>query len=649
MTRRRVLVLKSAFAFDPAKWRPLSGLRSSLGLALPIVLAGLGGHTAWGILGANGALNVALPNMNSVAARRLQVMLIVSFGTALLAMLGVLVGQSTLASTLAITLVATFLTLYGAGGAVNTSVGIASTNTLIVLAGLQLPPSSAPLSGLLVLGGGLLQTFLLAVVWPLSPRRRERSSVAQVYDSQAELLSHLPLGPETLPEAASLQEAWSVLGEARGHGWHPEHAAMRHALRVAEGLRAALTGYARADVGWREQWKEHGAEALAQRANRVLGGVLRQVAASVRRGRPAFDAESEQQLGRVLAELEQAEATAQASGQGEPAPASLSQWLRLISQLLSDLNQPPVQPLDVAEDEVTSPPPVWGGLWQMPRPSWESASTRHAVKYGLVLGLGTLLTRLLHVPHGYWLVLTAAVVLRQEYVTTLTRGLARLGGTLAGVLLAELLIWVFHPTQTELSWWSVVGAFLTFALFPAGYAAFSAAITLYVVFAIAASGLSEDVVVELRLALTLLGGLLALGAHLLYPTWQSVGTRGALQAAALAQRDYLDVLGLLQRHVSVHNIEAASRARSRARQLRLQAEGVVQASIMEPRRSLNAASNALPPARAQAYLQRLNANAALGLSLHARAGHPFATEAADLARAKADVRALLEDLQPEAQ
>ena len=125
----------------------------------------------------------------------------------------------------------------------------------------------------------------------------------------------------------------------------------------------------------------------------------------------------------------------------------------------------------------------------------------------------TLLTRLLAVPHGYWLALTVGVVLRQDYLSTLTRGLARFGGTLVGVLLASLLVWALHPGLAALGLLSLGAAWLVYALFPTSYAAFSAAITLYVVFSVSASGLPERLVVEQRIWLTLLGGLMALGVY----------------------------------------------------------------------------------------------------------------------------------------
>lgn len=627
MARRRTQLIGTAFAFQAQKWRPLSALRSSVGLAIPLVLAGLTGHTAWGVLAGNGALNAALPAMNSIPARRLQVMLTVSAMTAVLAILAVLVGPHPLLSALLIALVSGSLTLYAAGGGVNVSLVFAGTTTVIVLSGLGLPPSSAPLSGLLVLAGGLVQTVLLVVVWPLSPQWRERSSVADAYHALALLAEQFPLAPDVVPAGSEVQEAWTVLGEAQVHGERPAHAVMRQALRVAEGVRSALVGYSEADAALRARGTPDDLRRATEAAAR-LGTVLRQVEASVRRGHPDYAAASQATLREVGLQLAD--------------DAALAGWVQLIGQLLSDLNRPPL--VAAPGGDPVPPPTVWAMLSTVPRPSWNSALTRHALKYGLVLGVGTLVTRLFQVPHGYWLVLTAAVVLRQDYVTTLTRGMARLGGTLLGVLLASLVIWTTHPGPTLLAAWSLLGAFLAFALFPTGYAAFSASMTLYVVFAIAATGLAESVVVELRLALTVLGGLLALGAYLLFPTWQSVGTRQTLQDAAQAQCDYLAALLAARAVPDPARVDAASHARARARSLRLQAEATVQASVLEPSRSRRHAARALEPGQAQAALSRLNAGAAHSLSLHARLRSPLPEVDHDLAQASAEAGALQRDL-----
>lgn len=152
--------------------------------------------------------------------------------------------------------------------------------------------------------------------------------------------------------------------------------------------------------------------------------------------------------------------------------------------------------------------------------------------------------------------------------------------------------------------------------------------------------------IGLRLALTLLGGALALVAALLYPTWLSIGTRKALRDAASAQLEYLNSLCELRRTMTSDAIEAASAARAHAREKRLQAESTVQASRLEPRYLRRAAPAALSSAQAHAYLQRLNDNAARGLTLHASAvGRSGLQADGELRAAIYGARALLNELE----
>ena len=78
-----------------------------------------------------------------------------------------------------------------------------------------------------------------------------------------------------------------------------------------------------------------------------------------------------------------------------------------------------------------------------------SATFRHAIRLGVALALATALYRLLPFPvgRGYWIPLTVLLVLRTDFASTFTRGLARLIGTILGAVLAVLLASFIGPTQ----------------------------------------------------------------------------------------------------------------------------------------------------------------------------------------------------------
>lgn len=265
----------------------------------------------------------------------------------------------------------------------------------------------------------------------------------------------------------------------------------------------------------------------------------------------------------------------------------------------------------------------------------------HALKYGLALGLTTLAVRLWQVPHGYWLTMTVGVVLKPAYVTTLTRGVARLGGTLLGVGAAALLVGAFHPGERAVLF-ALGASWLVYALFLTSYALFSAAITVYVVMLLVASGVAEGAVAGQRLVYTLLGGAVALGIYLLWPDWQVRELPRVLARAARAQLAYLQAVADLWQG---GDPEAASEARDQARRLRVQAEHLVRATRLEPVQARTATGPGLTRAQAEDALLRLNASAALGLSLHAEALHPAVPlqHSARLGRARCELEQALRE------
>ncbi|WP_161881816.1 FUSC family protein [Deinococcus alpinitundrae] len=608
--RRRTLLFRTAFAFAPDKWRPGTATRCALGVAIPIVLASLTGHAAWGILASTGALNAGLASYSGVYRSRLRLMLNASAVMGAVTLLALLVGPHPWWLAIITALLSFGLAIYGASGAAATTIGIQGTMVFIVLSGLNLPPALALSGGVLVLLGGLLQTLLLGVIWPLSPRHPERQAVARVYGQLTALMARLPQPGHQLVDPAAFQDAWTVLDQARQLAWRGEHADLRRSLRVAEGLRAALVGYARADWTARQGDGDPAAGQAAQQMGAALLTALRALETGLMHGRSHLTPEDRAALNSSLQRLNP-------TGTADRQRADLHEWASLMVRLLTDLT---AEDRAAATDPEPPPPPAQpdSALAQW----WRNASPRgslgrHTLKYALTLALVTLLTRLFSVPHGYWLALTVGVVLRQDYLSTLTRGLARFGGTLVGVLLASLFVWALHPGPAALGVLSLGAAWLVYALFPTSYAAFSAAITLYVVFSVSASGLPERLVVEQRILLTLLGGLIALGVYVLWPEWPSVQLRGALQQAAEAQHRYVQAVAALR---SGGDPEQASAERRAARTLRIQAEQLAQAARLEP--PWGHTGSDLTPAETDAALMQLHANAALSLSLHARSLPP---------------------------
>ena len=151
-------------------------------------------------------------------------------------------------------------------------------------------------------------------------------------------------------------------------------------------------------------------------------------------------------------------------------------------------------------------------LWRQVR---QSARTRltdsYVLRLAITLGLSTALYRGLHWKNGYWAPMTALLVLKPQWANTLSRGVARLAGTLVGAGVTVLLAHLFPPFHHWGYFLLVVGtAYGCFTLQAVNYALFSMVLTLYTVFLFGFGGFSERNAADLRLVNTAIGGGLAL-------------------------------------------------------------------------------------------------------------------------------------------
>lgn len=153
-----------------------------------------------------------------------------------------------------------------------------------------------------------------------------------------------------------------------------------------------------------------------------------------------------------------------------------------------------------------------GQLWRCVKAMrWSPESNEYILKLVITLGLSTALYRYLHWRNGYWAPMTALLVLKPKWANTLSRGIARLTGTMVGAALTVLLAHLFPPFRHWIYFGLiVVTAYACFALQAVNYALFSLVLTLYTIFLFAFGGFSERSAADLRLVNTALGGFLAL-------------------------------------------------------------------------------------------------------------------------------------------
>jgi uncharacterized membrane protein YccC len=146
---------------------------------------------------------------------------------------------------------------------------------------------------------------------------------------------------------------------------------------------------------------------------------------------------------------------------------------------------------------------------------------RHAVRLSAVCALGYTVGSQLPLGHGYWAPLTAAMVMRPDFSQTYARGVARIAGTVLGVALASALLFLTGTPVWLCASLAVVCIGCNYLVIRTGYAAVSLFVTGYVVFLLAMDGAKLVDTAAERIAMTLLGGALALIAYAVFPTWQT--------------------------------------------------------------------------------------------------------------------------------
>ena len=171
----------------------------------------------------------------------------------------------------------------------------------------------------------------------------------------------------------------------------------------------------------------------------------------------------------------------------------------------------------------------------------KSLLLRHAARVALVCGLDVALIFTLHINHGYWLLMTSLIVLQPHVSGTMRRGLERIGGTVAGGILAALLAVTLH-SQLATAATLFPLALLALAILPRSYAAFAFFLT--PTFVLAWLPYSGDWQLALiRTGNTISGALISLLAMtFLFPVYERDRAPRFLRASLAADRRYLGQL-----------------------------------------------------------------------------------------------------------
>jgi uncharacterized membrane protein YccC len=141
-------------------------------------------------------------------------------------------------------------------------------------------------------------------------------------------------------------------------------------------------------------------------------------------------------------------------------------------------------------------------------------------------------------PYSYWLLLTVVIVARPRLALTWQRNLERLSGTLAGVLLAGLVLLLIKPVTALLAI-AGLGLLCFFAWNRSAYARSVTGITICVVICLSLYHGQPTVIATARLWYSLAGCVLAFAGIFVFPVWINAELEDLAQAVTAGNRLFL--------------------------------------------------------------------------------------------------------------
>jgi uncharacterized membrane protein YccC len=156
----------------------------------------------------------------------------------------------------------------------------------------------------------------------------------------------------------------------------------------------------------------------------------------------------------------------------------------------------------------------------------------YALRLMVTLGVSTEIYRRLHFASGYWIPMTALLVLKPGIADTASRAIARTVGTIIGAWLMSVLVSHLAPSTLWLAIFTVVFSWLSYATMNINYALFAVCITAQIVFLLSLDAIPGRDIAIRRAVCTAIGGALALSVRLIVLYRRRVATLAAQEGAA---------------------------------------------------------------------------------------------------------------------
>jgi uncharacterized membrane protein YccC len=578
---------RSTLQLDLSQLTTIQAIRAALGLGIPLLVGIITNNLVVGVSLAGGAASLAGVGLQVTYHSRLRLMLLACVGIALSAFVGSVTSPVGWLAVLVAALwggLAGLLVGFGQSGLV---IGLQLSLAMIILSHFALEPVNAALQAALMFGGALFQTALAMLPLPLRRSAAERMVLANLY-RQLAAYARTKEEQNKPPVREALYKANTVLAGVRQSSSQSkiflalleEAERLRLSLLILNTLRQNLNATLTNETSFNQKL-EALFEAFGNRLE-LIADELKITTVLNRKNQPKLPVKS------ALAELRNlnfppgAEATLR---QIVVYSGTLRNQLHTAGKLAKAWKYPTQKvpyDLHLPSNHMLRPGEIWTTLAS--NFTLKSPVFRHALRLGLALGLATALYRLVPLPleRGYWIPLTVLLVLRPDFKATLSRGLARMLGTILGAALTGLLLVWLAPSTGWLAILTIVMAYLAFSVLFVNYALFSVFITAEVVFLLTLVTPLPLETVAYRTLDTLVGGVLALIIYLLWPTWEHLQLSDNLANSLNKMCNYFDAI--IEAYANPGSYDAANvqKLRQASRLAYTNASASVERSQQEP-------------------------------------------------------------------
>jgi uncharacterized membrane protein YccC len=578
---------------------PRVALRNTVAVVVPLAVGAATGHLAIGLGVATGALNTMFADQPGPYALRARRILLTATVNAISALAGFVIGAHPVLMVIA-------AAIGGFGGAFLVAlgsdagrVGVTSIILLTVTSAAPRPVGDAVSAALLIFCGGLLQLLMAVAAWPLQRYRPERTALALVYDEIARAARERPPTTAPPPASASMTDLHMML-----YGLRRRESLAIQSLRVLAELAERIRLDVLALVDLRAQLPSGDMRTRTRELLELAADAIADIAESLR------DETTPERAFPILANFDSKLTALDPQRAHDTADGQVGQDGRdgqgAQATLLTELAIARLRSLGGALRAATRNATLAGGRGelraiqadaQLPTTlrtegalatlranlSFSSVSFRHAIRCALTVAAGVAVEYAFHIPRGYWIPMTIAIVLKPDFSGTFSFGLLRILGTIAGLVLTTVLAHYAFDSEWESIFLVGLLCYGFRTLTPVHYGIAVSLLTALVVILVSFQGEAPRATIWVRLMNTVIGSSLALLAYAVWPTWERHQVRPTLAAMLDAYRRYFTALVLGSPQARADARIAARLARSNAIDslTRLEAEPLKDQALVE--------------------------------------------------------------------